>query len=471
MSERSDLSGMTLQLDHKYRVGAVVYRGSMATTYKGMWELLDLPVHIRSYESLIKLRLRHRDTTRVRWSIETEAGKIRGPHLPDVIDAGVEDPTRPFLIMRLGEGDLLLNRLRSSGRLDAPEVVRIVEAVAKALTRCRELGILHRGPTADRVWLSDDGEITLLGVGEVLYRDDTVSMAAPPTTELLWHIPPESFTVSLRRTDTTDEESPTLRLRTRPAGTLQGRTLEDDPRAEVYALGCLAYHALNGHHPFFTALDDPTEGIHATIRDSPLPLRDHDANGDVWRTIATAIARDPADRFATVEELATRLRQAVESEAGPPRRLVEDDRTGAPPAITPLVRDTYTTGEAISVGPVSTAADPVQLWAWRIACAALSCLVVVLLLGQRFSGSTVLITSVPSGITLGEEVGHTRDVLGPTPVLLHGRHVTEPLRLFAIGPDGAYGETSEYNVADFQDLGRCRSAELELRYPEAAATP
>ena len=275
MVDRSDLTGMTLELDHKYRVGNIVHRGAMVTTYAGVWELFDLPIHVRSYESLIKLRLRHRDTTRIRWAIESEAGKVRGPNLPDTIDAGIEDPTKPFLVFRLPEGDLLLNRLRVEGRFDADRVVPVITGVARALGVCREVGMIHRGPTADRVWVGDDGEIVLLGVGEVLYRDDTISMSGAPSTELLWHIPPESFTVSQRRTDDDEDgdRATTLRLRTRPAGTLQGRVLEDDPRAEVYALGCLAYHALNAHHPFFTSMDDPTEGIHATIRDRPLEPR------------------------------------------------------------------------------------------------------------------------------------------------------------------------------------------------------
>lgn len=460
MAERTDLTGMTLELDHKYRVGTVVHRGPMATMYEGKWELFDFPVHIRSYEDLVKLRLRHRDTTRIRWAIESEAGKVRGPGLPDVIDAGIEDPTKPFLIMRLPPGELLSTRLRSSEGLSPDKAAKIVRQVATALQHCRDVGMPHRGPTADRVWLGAEGEVLLLGLGEVLYRDDTVSMSGAPSTELLWHIPPESFTVSLRRNEGA-EESTTLRLRSRNSGTLQGRTLEDDPRAEVYALGCLAYHAINGHHPFFTSPDDPTEGIHATIRDSPLELRGHGEQSDVWLAVSRAISREPAERFATPTEFAEALADALG--LGSP--------TTAEPVAAPQRADDASSSdeddyfEHTAELPLAYAGDAFQLWAWRFTSAVLFGIVLFFMLQPRLEPRTLLITSDPPQLHFGEEVGHARVDLGTTPIVLRDRPVTAPLRLFVIGPDG-YGATTEFDVSDFTDLGHCSSITVPLEYPE-----
>ena len=460
MAERTDLTGMTLELDHKYRVGNAVHRGPMATTYDGKWELFDFPVHIRSYEDLVKLRLRHRDTTRVRWAIESESGKVRCSNLPDVIDAGIEDPTKPFLIMRLPPGDLLLSRLKSGDSLSLRQVVDVVRGVATALDHCREVGMPHRGPTADRVWLGEDGDVLLLGLGEVLYRDDTVSMSGAPATELLWHIPPESFTISLRKNESADERT-TLRLRSRTSGTLQGRTLEDDPRAEVYALGCLAYHAINGHHPFFTSPDDPTEGIHATIRDTPLELKNHESHSEVWRIVSQAIAREPADRFATPVEFAEAFADAV---------AIHSPTTVEPVVAAPgqpntrLFRSEESEETAIDE-PIGSGGDAFQLWAWRFTSAVLFGLVLFFMLQPRLEPRTLLITSDPPQLHFGEEVGHARVDLGTTPIVLRDRPVTAPLRLFVIGPDG-YGATTEFEVSAFTDLGHCSSVTVPLQYPE-----
>lgn len=460
MAERTDLTGMTLELDHKYRVGGVVHRGPMATMYEGKWELFDSPVHVRSYEDLVKLRLRHRDTTRIRWAIESEAGKIRGPGLPDVIDAGIEDPTKPFLIMRLPPGELLSTHLRSREGLSTEKAVTIVHQVARALDHCRELGMPHRGPTADRIWLGADGEVLLLGLGEVLYRDDTVSMAGAPSTELLWHIPPESFMVSLRRNEGSDQTT-ALRLRSRNRGTLQGRTLEDDPRAEVYALGCLAYHVLNGHHPFFTSPDDPTEGIHATIRDTPLDLRGHGTQSNIWRIVSQAMAREPSERFANPIEFAEAFADAAGLRSPTAvEPLIQNRAQSAIAATTPVGDE-----DNFLVPAAPAGGDAFQLWAWRFTSTVLFGIVLFFMLQPRLEPRTLLITSDPPQLHFGEEVGHARVDLGTTPIVLRDRPVTAPLRLFVIGPDG-YGATTEFDVSEFSDLGHCSSITVPLTYPE-----
>ena len=438
----------------------------MSTLYRGEWELFDLPVHVRSYESLARLRLRHRDATRIRWAIESEAGKIRGPNIPDVIDAGIEDPTNPFLVMRLPAGDTLSNVLERESRLPAARVASIVSGVATGLQTCREAGAIHRGPTVDRVWLGDEGEVLLQGVGDVLYRDDTISMATPPHIELLWHIPPESFTQSMR--PVSSASSSTMRTRSRDQrGSLQGRTLEDDPRAEVYALGCLAYHALNGHHPFFTSIDDATEGIQATISDAPLELRDHPPHTDIWRVVSQALARDPAERFATPLAFAEAFTEAAGVRSAQPHKAaptpLEDLQEGASEFDFP-----QTGLSADDVPTLAREPDAFQLWAWRFTALVLAGVVAFLLVADRFDPQTLLITSDPPGIEIGEEFGHVRQSLGTTPVVLFDRDVTAPLRVFAIGPEGEHGATATYDINRFQDLGHCRATELSLAYPEDA---
>jgi serine/threonine protein kinase len=298
-----------------------------------------------------------------------------------------------------------------------------------------------------------------MGLGEVLYRDDTVSMSGATSPELLWHIPPESFTISLRRGE--PDENSALRLRTRNAGTLQGRTLEDDPRAEVYALGCLAYHALNGHHPFFSSPDDATEGIHATIRDTPLELKDHAAHSDLWRVVSQAIAREPAERYATPLEFAEAFADSV---ALVDPSSVEPVVSSAGQSRPTFFRDPAGDGELSSEWSVPVkASDGFQLWAWRFTSAVLFGIVLFYMLQPRLEPRTLVVTSDPPQLHFGEQVGHTRVDLGTTPIVLRERSVTAPLRLFVIGPDG-YGATTEFDISQFTDLGHCSSVTVPLTF-------
>lgn len=451
MADRKDLIGLNLELDHKYAVESVVHRGPLATTYRATWTLFDLPVHVRFYESLVSLRLRHRDTTRIRWTLESEAGKVRGPTLPDTIDAGIHGPMQPFLVMRLPEGELLLERLQREGRLPASDVVRIVHAVAQALADCRAQADPHRGPTADRVWLGNDGEVILLGYGEVLYRDDTLTMGAVPTTELLWHIPPESFRASQSPAapDESSARSTTLRMRARGVTAAADRSIEESPRAEVYALGCLAYYALQGHHPFFTNRSDPPDGIQATLVQDPAPL-DVPVDDRIADAIERAISRDPDARFDTPQAFAAALGAAPRvTPASAPPDFDEDD-------------DELERFEDVELAP--SGRDSMQLWLWRIAAVVLAVALGVTLLVEGQRHTAVMITSTPSGLEIGRENGHVRERLGRTPVVLEDEPVEQSLRLFAIGPDGTEGPVAEIDASRAQLIGQCRRIDLDLQY-------
>lgn len=450
MAERTDLTGLNLELDHKYAVESVLHRGPVATTYRATWTLFDLPVFVRFYESLVGLRLRHRDSTRIRWTLESEAGKVRGDHLPDTIDAGIHGPLQPFLVMRLPQGELLLERLQREGRLPVADVVRIVRSVASALADCREQAEPHRGPTADRVWIGRDGEVVLLGYGEVLYRDDTLTMGGIATTELIWHIPPESFRAS--QSNSVPEEQPTrsntLRMRARGATTAADRSIEESPRAEVYALGCLAYYALQGHHPFFTNRSDAPDGIQATLVQEPVPL-DNQVDPDTAQAVLRAISRDPDARFETPTAFAQALSRDVPPSLAP--SLAFDDDSGD---------DDDETGLLVA----ASSADRGQLWLWRIAATVLAVALGATLVVRGQQRSAIMITSTPSGLEIGRVNGHVSESLGRTPVVLEDEPVGQTLRLFAIGPDGTEGPIADVDASRAQLLGECRRVDLDLQY-------
>ena len=480
MTERTDLTGLNLELDHTYAVERAVHRGPMATTYTASWTLFDLPVTIRFYDSLMPLRLRHRDATRIRWTIESEAGKVRGEHLPDAIDAGIHHQMEPFLVLRLPPGELLSQRLDRVGRLPLAQVLDIVRGVASALTDCRQQAEPHRGPTADRIWLGESGEVLLLGYGEVLFREDTLTMGSVATTELIWHIPPESFQAS-QGPETTDDggrsRSTALRMIARGAASTSDRSLETDARAEVYTLGCLAYHALQGHHPFFTERANPPEGIQATLVREAMALEDVAPDHPVAQAIFRAIARDPEARFATPSAFA----EALASAAGVRSREAR--------AATAVGASTGTTTDLLDdlgvpsdnelddfpMLPGAQRGDVVQLWLWRLATAVLAIALGLVLMQTSQERTALMITSTPAGLELGRVNGHVREVLGRTPFVLQDEPVGRTLRLFAIGPDGVEGPVVDVTPSAALQLGECRRIDLDLEYTavelEGSGTP
>lgn len=450
----NDLTGNQLTLDHTYEVGDVLHRGPLATLYSAKWTLFDVPVQIRSYESLIRLKLRHRDTSRLKSLVQNDAGRIRGPGLPDTIDMGQEDHTRPFLVYRLPEGRLLTDHLREEGRLSMEATARVIEEIANALDTCRAAGLPHRGPTADRVWITDDGHAILLGVGEVLYRLDTLTMSGVATTELVWHLPPEAFESDNREVRTeeslADERTRTGRLRLAQSVGDNTRDAEDDPRAEVYALSCLAYHCLAGHHPFFVDPNDPSEGIVATLRDTPLELRDIPPESEFSRAVFEGLSRNPEERPDSPQEVARSLNESLGLSTGE--------------AASPRLRELP---DEVDTDPEPSYERPAGQWLWKFSAVVLLLGVAGYTLMLRLQPTTLVITSEPTGVEMEEVVGHTAEPRGTTPLLLRDRPPHVPITLRVVAPDGTRGEPTTLYPAEFEDLGQCRGVSLELTYPDA----
>jgi serine/threonine-protein kinase len=80
------------------------------------------------------------------------------------------------------------------------------------------------------------------------------------------------------------------------------------PCADIYALGAVAYHCLAGHPPFLG--DNPITVALQHVRDEPPPLPG-DVPPAVRTLVATALAKDPADRFTSAAAMAEAAEHAM----------------------------------------------------------------------------------------------------------------------------------------------------------------
>jgi serine/threonine-protein kinase len=93
----------------------------------------------------------------------------------------------------------------------------------------------------------------------------------------------------------------------------QVRSGKVDARADLYALGAIAYRALTGRNPFGGA--DTPAILYAVVHTMPVaPSALAELPADLDRWAALAIAKDPAMRWATGAQLATKLAGALRGE-------------------------------------------------------------------------------------------------------------------------------------------------------------
>jgi serine/threonine-protein kinase len=110
----------------------------------------------------------------------------------------------------------------------------------------------------------------------------------------------------------------------------QGETAEIDARADVYSIGAMLYRLLSGRSPYAPrrGADDPATTLKLVRRGSPTPLARvaPDAPAELVAIAERAMARDPDDRHASVEELEAELHAFLETGVERPRGILERAR-------------------------------------------------------------------------------------------------------------------------------------------------
>jgi serine/threonine protein kinase len=268
-----------------FAIESLIGRGGMSVVYRARQERPARYVALK----LLAPELSNDDAFRKRFERESDAAAaIDHPNVVPVFATGEADATL-FIAMRLVDGVDLGELIRREGPLPPARLVEIVEQVASALDAAHAMGLVHRDvkpgnilvvPQADtgardHAYLTDFGLIT---------RHDAVS-GLTKTGQFMGsvgYVAPE-----------------------------QVRGDAVDARADVYSLGCVLYECLTGEQPF--PRDNEASVLWGHMQDAP-PLVSAAAPGLGSASdgvVSRAMAKDPADRFASCGDLARAARDAL----------------------------------------------------------------------------------------------------------------------------------------------------------------
>ena len=266
----------------RYAVERELGRGGMATVYLAQDLKHRRPVAIKVLAPELAAALGRERFLR---EIETAAG-LTHPHILPLHDSG-EANGFLYYVMPYVEGESLRDRLNREGQLAIDAAIAVASEVANALSYAHSRGVVHRDVKPDNILLSDGGAIVadfgiagaIAAAGGGQLTQTGIVLGTPA------YMSPEQG-----------------------AGE---RTV--DGRSDVYSLGCVLYEMLTGEPPF----TGPTgQAIIAKRFTDPVPsarrLRETIPTA-VDRAIAKALARTPADRFATTYEFAEALRASRDS--------------------------------------------------------------------------------------------------------------------------------------------------------------
>jgi formylglycine-generating enzyme required for sulfatase activity/tRNA A-37 threonylcarbamoyl transferase component Bud32 len=225
---------------------------------------------------------------RFRREAETVA-QLSHPHIVPLHFIGQNEDLL-YLAMECIDGGSLVDRIEREGRLPTDEVVRIVKEVASALAYAHKRGVIHRDIKPHNVLLEEE-------TGRSLVTDFGIARTAEGS----------SLTASGMMVGTPAYLSPE-----------QVTGAPSDHRADIYALGVMAYEMLTGQPPFTGPT--PTAVLMKRLSEHPQPLgKLRPETPQVLRdTIDGMLAQDPEERFQSAAEVVRALGGATPASGGHP---------------------------------------------------------------------------------------------------------------------------------------------------------
>jgi len=266
-----------LQKLGRYEIIEELGRGAMGIIYKAKDPVIGRYVAIKTIRLGDFTDSTHVAELHSRLMREAQsAGVLSHPNIITIFDVG-EEGGLAYFAMELVEGVTLEQIVEGARRLDESAIVSIARQTADALGFAHQHGIVHRDIKPANIMLTQDGRVKVADFGIA-----KVGSAKMTQTGMLLGSPsymaPEHFL---------------------------GQPL--DGRSDIFALGILLYELITGQPPF--AAENLGTLSYKIVHEDPLPpiKLKPGMNPRLNALVVKALARDPASRFQTAEEMCAAL--------------------------------------------------------------------------------------------------------------------------------------------------------------------
>jgi len=300
----------------RYELEELVGTGGMSSVYRAHDQLLERHVALKVLHEQFTSDGDH--VERFRREARSVA-QLSHPNIVTVIDRGEQDG-RQFIVFEYVEGENLKALIEREAPLPEREAVELALQIARALAFAHEQGLVHRDVKPQNVLLAEAGgaKVTDFGIARSLdvHGGLTQTGTVMGTSD---YIAPE-----------------------------QARGGKADVKTDIYSLGVVLYELLVGEVPF---RGDNFVAVAMRHINEPVPSvreRRPDVSPRLDAAVRRALAKDPRDRFESMDAFATELQGCLGAADGsgaeeqtvvvsPPRRRRQRAPSGERPSIWPLI--------------------------------------------------------------------------------------------------------------------------------------
>jgi serine/threonine-protein kinase len=282
------LARLQVGLQGAYQIEEEIGRGGMAVVYRARDLRHDRAVAIKVLREEIGAAV---GSERFLQEIRIES-RLQHPHILPLHDSGVVDGL-PYYVMPYVEGESLRDRLTREGQLAVDEAMRIAREVGDALYYAHTQGLVHRDIKPENILLSSGHAIVAdFGIAQALSEAGGARLTA---TGIVIGTPAYM----------SPEQA--------------GGAVRIDARSDVYSLGCVLYEMLVGEPPFGGRTAQAVLARHIQERPPSIEVVRPDVPHHILLAVERALAKAPADRYATAADFVGAL-SSERRTAGPARR-------------------------------------------------------------------------------------------------------------------------------------------------------